>query len=227
MSDSLHSVVDGGRSLLAPTLFGELEPATQQSLRESAPRRHYDGGAIISHRGETSTGFWLIESGRVTVGQFQVDGSFRALAVLGAGDSYGELAVFSGRRRVVDAVARGPADLRWIDRANFEAALAADPPSMRRMLGALSEELQEMLDVISGLRRGTASARIAGVLANLAGKSDRAIDVGQAELGELTGVSRVTANKVLASLEQMGLIQRGYGTICVLDREGLLRFSRG
>lgn len=212
--------------MLAPTLFGELGAAAQHSLREAAPRRQFDGGAIISQRGGTSNGFWLIESGRVTVGQFQVDGSFRALAVLGAGDSYGELALFSGRRRVVDAVARGPAQLRWIDGAQCEAALAADPPAMRRMLGALSEELQEMLDMLSGIRRGTASARIAAVLVNLAGRSDAAIEIGQAELAELTGVSRVTANKVLAALENSGLIQRGYGTILVSDHEGLARFSR-
>ena len=146
MSETLHlyaAAATAGRSMVAPTLFGQLAPDLREQLHRAAPLRAFSDGAIIQQRGDTPTGFWLIECGRVTVGQFLTEGHFRALAVLGPGDSYGELALFSGRRRVVDAVARGAA------------------------------ELQEMLEVVASLRRGSASRRIAAMLAATQGHSRR------------------------------------------------------
>lgn len=226
MSDSLHLVgtkLAAGRSMVAPTLFGRLDPNLQERLRKAAPLRSFTDGAIIQQRGDTPSGFWLIETGSVTVGQFLAEGQFRALAVLGPADSYGELALFSGKRRVVDAVARGAADLRWIDGARFEAALAGDPASMRRMLGALAEELQEMLGVITGLRRGSAKRRISAMLINLTGSDilPSEIIIGQEEIAELAGVTRATVNKVLRELEQGRVLRRGYGMVEIIDPAGL------
>lgn len=226
MSDSLHLEIrkmTAGRSMVAPTLFGRLDPNLQERLRKAAPLRSFTDGAIIQQRGDTPSGFWLIETGSVTVGQFLAEGQFRALAVLGPADSYGELALFSGKRRVVDAVARGAADLRWIDGARFEAALADDPASMRRMLGALAEELQEMLGVITGLRRGSAKRRISAMLINLTGSDilPSKIIIGQDEIAELAGVTRATVNKVLRELEQGRVLLRGYGMVEIIDPAGL------
>ncbi len=232
MSETLHldaTASASGRSMVAPTLFGQLAPVLRERLRRAVPVRAFSDGAVIQQRGDTPTGFWLIESGRVTVGQFLTEGQFRALAVLGSGDSYGELALFSGRRRVVDAVARGAAKLRWIDGARFEAVLACDPASMRRILGALAEELQEMLEVVAGLRRGSASRRIAAMLANLAGSAAQPsrIAIGQEELGELAGVTRATVNKVLRDLEQVRVLDRGYKFIEIHDPAALQLAASG
>ena len=71
-------------------------------------------------------GFWLIESGSVAVGQFLPDGDFRGVALLGPGDSWGELAMFADRPRVVDAVARSACKLRHIRAPQFEAALSLE-----------------------------------------------------------------------------------------------------
>ncbi len=230
MSETLHlqgNTSSSGRSTIAPTLFGRLDDNLRAQLRKAAPRRNFADGAIIQQRGDTPTGFWLIEQGRVTVGQFLAEGQFRALAALGPGDSYGELALFSGRRRVVDAVARGTAELLWIDGVRFEAALAQDPASMRRLLGALAEELQEMLDVVASLRRGTANRRVAAMLANLAHNGSLAapISINQDEIAELAGVTRATVNKALRELEQAGLITRGYGKITIADMPALQKLS--
>ena len=209
--------------MVAPTLFGGLDANMREQLRKAAPLRSFTDGAIIQQRGDTPTGFWLIETGRVTVGQFLAEGQFRALAVLGPGDSYGELALFAARRRVVDAVARGPAALRWIDGVRFEAVLARDPASMRRMLGALAEELQELLEVVAGLRRGSALRRISAILLNLAGTDAQPsrIAIGQEEIADLTGVTRATVNKVLRDLERGGMLVRGYGMVEIVDPAAL------
>ena len=221
MSNTEHSGTSGqGRSLASPTLFALLEENLQAKLRAAAPLRQFAIGQLIQQRGDTSTGFWLIESGAVVVGQYLEEGEFRAIAHMGAGDSYGELAWLTGRARVVDAVAQTPCTLRWIEGTRFDAALASNPASMRRVMAGLAEELQEMIDLIAGQRGGTGINRIAHFLRNLSA-SGPVVTLGQQELGDLAGVTRVTTNGALKTLEEAGCIERGYRKITVTDRERL------
>ena len=206
-----------GRSLLVPMLFDALPEAMRTVLVAASPTRRFADGQIIQHKGQAAGGFWLIEEGAVSVGQFTAAGEFRAVALLGPGDSYGELAVLSGQPRIVDAVARGEARLRAIGAAAFERALAADSAAMRALLGALSAQLQETLDLLAHTRRGTVTPRAAALIANLAGGNAGSVTVTQQEIADLLGVTRATANAALAELEGSGLIQRGYGALRVLD----------
>jgi len=198
-------------------LFDALPEAMRNVLVAASLTRRFADGQIIQHKGQEAGGFWLIEEGAVSIGQFTAAGEFRAVALLGPGDSYGELAVLSGQPRIVDAVARGEARLRAIGAAAFERALAADSAAMRALLGALSAQLQETLDLLAHTRRGTVTPRAAALIANLAGGNAGSVSVTQQELADLLGVTRATANAALAELEESGLIQRGYGALRVLD----------
>lgn len=208
-------------------MFSVLAPALQARLREAAAPRRFADGQLIQQRGDAARGFWLIEEGAVAAGQFLAGGEFRQVALLGPGDSYGELALLAVRPRVVDAMARGPAVLRHIDGPAFERALAEDPAAMRALMGAMAAQLQELLDIMAGNRRGTATARIAGLLANLCGRTEQAqrVQVTQQEIADLLGIARATANGALRELEEAGLVVRGYRAIDVPDARALRRLA--
>ena len=208
-------------------LFSSLDPALQAHLLRGSAERRYEDDQIIQQRGEMADGFWLIEAGEVMVGQFLREGDFRAVALLGKGYSYGELAVFSNRPRIVDAVSRGQSTLRHISAHRFLDALGNYPASMRALLGALSHQLQDTLSLLAGMRRGTNPARMAELLVNLAGevRHEARVEITQQELAELLGITRVTANAALKILQQARLIERGYGTIIVRDRDRLMQFA--
>ncbi|MBX7533801.1 Crp/Fnr family transcriptional regulator [Qipengyuania sp. 1XM1-15A] len=208
-------------------LFSALDPALQAHLVRTSRERAFADDQIIQQRGDPADGFWLIEEGAVRVGQFLPDGEFRAVALLGAGDSYGELAVFSGKPRIVDAVSRGESRLRLIAAKPFLEALGNYPASTRALLGALSEQLQDTLSIVAGLRHGTNPARLAGILATMAGEEGgtASITITQQELADLLGVTRATANAALKELQQRGLVERGYGSVRVPDRDRLARFA--
>ncbi len=209
-------------------LFAPLPQAMREALRASAPLRRFADGQLIQSRGDTPDGFWLIEEGRVSVGQFRPDGDFRGVAMLGPGDSYGELAMLSGRTRIVDAVARGPAALRAIRTSAFDRLLAVDPDAMRLLLAALASQLQETLDLLANLRRGSTVMRAARLLANFAGSgpATRTLALTQQEVADLLGVTRATANLALRYLEETGLVERGYGTIAVPEPARLALVAR-
>ena len=201
-------------------LFAALEPELQDRLRATSPMRHYDDGQFLQYRGDRADGFWLIEEGTVRVGRYLPDGEFRAVALLGPGDSYGELALFAATPRVVDALSRGRSEVRFIEGGAFLRALEDFPVSSRALLGALSHQLQDTLTLLAGLRRGTNPVRLAGLLVNMA-REGAQVAVTQQEIAELLGVTRATANAALRDLERRGLVERGYGSVTVRDAEGL------
>lgn len=223
MSKSLHSS-EFNRSLETPLLFAALEPALQSRLRDQSPLRSFGDGQFIQYRGDMADGFWLIEEGTVRVGQHLHGGEFRAVALLGPGDSYGELALFADTPRIVDGLSRGPSQLRFIASEPFLRLLPEYPESMRALLGALSHQLQDTLSLLAGFRRGTNPARMAGLLANMAGTGSRVV-VTQQELAELLGVTRATANAALRVLEQAGLVMRRYGSLDIPSVEKLRAYS--
>lgn len=204
-------------------LFSAVPAAERAALEQRAPLRRYAEGALIQSRGEQADGFYLIERGSVAVGQIFANGDFRSVALLGPGDSWGELAMFTQNPRVVDAIAREASAVRYISEAAFSRVLNANPHIMRELLSALSFQLQELLAIVAGIRRGSARPRIAAMLASMS--RDRALPaqvaLTQQELAELLGLTRATVNAVLGELEQAGLVERGYGMLNVLDHQAL------
>jgi len=204
-------------------LFAVLDPQLQDQLRRVSPTRKFNDEQIIQQRGEAAKGFWLLEEGSVAIGQFLPHGEFRGAALLGPGDSWGELAMFAKRPRIVDAVSRGRSIVRHIGEHEIDSALAKHPEAMRALLASISWQMQQLIDVVAGIRRGSAVPRIAGMLLTLAGETMRAqkIAITQQELGEQLGLTRATVNSALRDFEKQGAIKRSYGVIEVLDRSAL------
>lgn len=224
MSDSLRSSgLPPSRSVLKATLFGGLDRQQQARLLANGVRRHFDHGQIIQHRGDDGRGFWLIRSGQVAVGQFGPDGDFDTVALLGPGDSYGELAMLAASPRVVDAVAQGPVEALLIHADAFERLLAEDPPAMRRLLSGLAAQLQETIDMLVLMRRTQGFERIARLLVTLSGEAPlpARIAITQQALADLAGTSRQTVSEALSRFERHGAIQRHYGAVSVTDRKAL------
>ena len=206
------------RTLLSPTLFSHLPDGVQQELQRGAPSRVVPRGALVQQAGDTGNGFWLIETGAVQIGQLRSDGGFRVVATLGPGDSYGELSLLAHQPRVVDAIARSPARLRWIDGPPFEKAIMQDPVALRAMTAFMAAALMESIGYVAGFRSGSAFERICTVIANLVRHADPSGDlsVTQEELAQLAGVTRATVASALSRLERDGAIERRYGSIRVI-----------
>jgi CRP-like cAMP-binding protein len=131
--------------------------------------------------------------------------------------------MFAKRPRIVDAISRGKSLVRHIGESDFNSVLARHPEAMRDLLASLSWQMQQLIDVVSGIRRGSAVPRIAGMLLTLAGETERAtsIAITQQELGEQLGLTRATINIALREFERQGAIRRSYGAVEVLDHSKL------
>jgi len=203
---------------MAPT---RADGSIAQLLAEAGRRQRFAPGAMIQQQGDSGDGFWLIETGSVTICRFGREGELTVYAVLGAGVLFGELAYFAGVPRQVDAVAESEATLVRIGPAQIDHLLESRPDFARWLLRSLAGQLRAALNRIEGDRNLSAEERLARALAAMADSQGSEIATTQQHLADLIGVSRITAGQVLAKLETDGLIKRSYRRIAVLDRAAL------
>ena len=215
-----------GRSISAPALFQAFPGALQEKLRESATRKIFRDGQFLYHRGDLAEGLWLIENGQVKIGNYNDHGDMQAIAIMGPGDSFGELACLGRFHRVVDAQAMGRVEASWITDAQLTKAMATSHDITRDITRILAAQLQEALNALFFMRNMSASQRLAQQLLALGEGQEAPVKLGirQQELAELIGVSRMTIASSLAELEKAGFIERRYRYLMITDPGGLRRW---
>jgi len=182
-------------------------------------RIQYQDGELIQTRGDQTHGLRVIRSGTVRVGNIGVDGEHLTLAILGPGQTFGEMTLFGNLPRTFDARAYGPTTIGHIDKPHIDALLRAHPELAEVFLRSLSTQLHAALEYIEDLRRLPLIVQLAKLLSTMI-KTEKAVEdleMTQANLAIMVGVNRVSVGHALAELEGAGLIRRGYGRIEIPD----------
>lgn len=229
MQNTLHSgdiFSQAGRTLSAPSLFAAFPEELREPLLARARLRGFSPGQMIQYSGDAASGFWVIKSGQVKIGRFGEGGRFQLLALMREGDSYGELGVFSGQGRIVDAVALGACELYWVGQHELDEAIVSHPQLARELIRILSVQLQETLDTLILQRRMSAPQLLARALLALSrgASAERVANVTQDDLAELIGASRVTVSSALGKMEKEKLVKRRYRRIEILDIGALANY---
>jgi MFS family permease len=105
-------------------IFRPLPTATVEQLARELRPFHVTAGEEIVRQGERGDRFYIVAGGEVDV---HVDG--RPLAPLGAGESFGEIALLRDLPRTATVVARTDVDLLALERDEFIAAVTGHPES--------------------------------------------------------------------------------------------------
>jgi CRP-like cAMP-binding protein len=94
--------------------------------------------AVVVTRGEKGVGFFVILEGHV-----QARKGGKALATLGPGDFFGELALFDNRPRSADVVALEPTTVVVLSRWEFWGFAQNQPEVLRTILQVMSRRLEQ------------------------------------------------------------------------------------
>ncbi len=133
-------------SLLSQPLFGDLSPSEAALLGLFVVREAVEAGATVVHQGDEGDALYLIEEGRAEVRATGADGQVAAIATLGPGDYFGEIALVTGGPRNADVVALTPLTLLRLDRSGYELLTqAAATEELRHTAHRRAEETQEKL----------------------------------------------------------------------------------
>jgi CRP/FNR family cyclic AMP-dependent transcriptional regulator len=156
--------------------------------------------------------------------------------VLGRGSIFGELGVIDRGPRDMDARSMENTIVYALDAQVFWSVLASRPPLARRLLELMARRLRRADQTSQDLIFFDAPTRLARRLLELAeehgeqladGKSLRvAVRVTQEEIAQLVGVTRSSANRLVASFSGRGWIDWNDGHPVILEPEALLRRAR-
>ncbi|HEY8865793.1 MAG TPA: Crp/Fnr family transcriptional regulator [Solirubrobacteraceae bacterium] len=205
-----------------------------QRLLSIARRRKFERGEVVFHEQDPADTLHLIEKGRFAVRVSTPLGDRAILAVLGAGEMFGELALLGDEedaRRSATVVALEPAVTHSVHRLDFD-GLRTRHPDTREVLVVilaaqvrrLSRQLLEALYVSADkrvVRRLVEAAEIYGD-----GEEAAVVPLTQEDLATLAGTSRATVNRVLRDQEARGFVKLGRGRTTVLDADALTARGR-
>lgn len=191
------------------------------------PRR-YSHRQHMQSRGDRDQAFSIIREGAVCFGKNDSDGRFIALAVLEAGQCYGEFTIFAGLPRTHDGFAQGDTVVSHISKPVFDRLLLDRPDFAAPIIRLQTLRLHSALEWADDLRRYPLRFRLGKqLMIMLSARPGCRLDVTQAELAELLGVSRVAISKVLQEYRKRGFIRLVYGGLEVADMAGFKSWLAG
>jgi CRP/FNR family cyclic AMP-dependent transcriptional regulator len=223
------------------SILSSLSEEDRRRVLSSTRRRKFSRREVVFHEGDPGDTLHLIDKGRVAVRITTPLGDVATLAVLGAGEVVGEMAVLhEGGRRGATVIALEPAETLSLQRDQF-LELRRDHPAVDRFIievlashvRRVDAHLMEALFVPVErrvLRRLLALIEVYGGPGPTPGPDEPGeaseIPLTQDDLASLAGTSRATVNRVLRQAEEAGWVSLGRGRIKVLDPERLARRSR-
>lgn len=141
-----------GKILENIPLFSPLSADQRQELANLLEERLVPAGGVICWIGETGQEFFLIRGGRVTICYPDADGREVTLAVLGAGDFFGEISLLDGGPRTATARADNDVELLVLGREAFHGFLRQNPQAAVHMMSVLGARQRQTVDKLRGIR---------------------------------------------------------------------------
>ncbi|MCC5815237.1 MAG: Crp/Fnr family transcriptional regulator [Leptospira sp.] len=132
--------------------------------------RSYGDNEMIFCEHEPGKELFIIQRGKVKITKI-VNENEVMLAVLQAGDIFGEMAILDNKPRSASAIAWGEVELLAINKANFEGMVKAQPQLATRLITLLSERIWTAYKQLANLMIKDPQGRIADTLLTLAEKN--------------------------------------------------------
>ena len=216
-TSSKHSHDERARiraTLAGAPLFIALPLAAIEDLTDRVTLRRVPAHRTILSQDDAGGSMFLIQSGRVKVGVFGENGREVTLAILRAGETFGELSLFDGGDRSANCISMEPTTLLELSRDDLVLHLTGHPRTALNMLGLMSKRLRRADETITQLALCDVNERLTWQLVSIAKEEGSATPEGllvrrrptQQELANMIGSCRETISRAFNQLAREGLI---------------------
>jgi CRP-like cAMP-binding protein len=210
------------------SIFAVLTVEERQELASRMRVRQFSRDEVIFHQDDPPGHFFTIVAGTVKLTGEDDTGREVAIAIMRGGDVFGELELFDGLPRDVTATAIAETQLLALARSDFFEVLERHPRAMRAMLAIRARTIRDRSHRIEDLVFLDLPTRVVKALVELHASrgSDSDIRVKQDDIAAFVGATRASVNRVLADLEQRGLVALKRRHIEIKDAPELERSIR-
>ncbi|WP_066483159.1 MULTISPECIES: Crp/Fnr family transcriptional regulator [unclassified Sphingomonas] len=205
--------------------LSELSPMAASAVTDAAQTRTLAPATMLYQQGDHTREFFQIVSGEVRQFLLNEDGREVLLYINRAGDVVADSSALDGEPYPVFIETRGETVLRVWSVDTLARLRAAFPEIDAALARQMSKRMRAFLMLIEELCTLPMPARVAGRILALAEASGQTrLQVSQADLAMMSGVTRASVNEIVAALRARGLIATQYGRVTILDRPGLVAF---
>jgi CRP-like cAMP-binding protein len=207
-------------------IFCDLDPDAFDQLCRYAKHTTLKRGAAIFSKGDPGNSLVAVISGTVKISVSSAGGRSAILNLIGAGETFGEIAVLDGQDRTADATANTDCELFVIDRREFLPFVRSHPGLAMKFIELLCTRIRWTSDQVEQVILQNLPGRLASALIRLTEKhkltpQGRSIAITQQEISEMVGMTRESINKQLRVWATRGWVRLEHGSIVVLQAEPL------
>jgi CRP/FNR family cyclic AMP-dependent transcriptional regulator len=225
-ASTIPFVVD--RPLLAAVeLFRGIAPDDLDSLVGASDERSFSRGDVVFLEGDEPTELFVVVSGRIAMANRSIDRRESVIALMEAGDLFGDMPLFDGLERSADARVLEPSKVVAIPYAPLRGLYETRPELLWNVVRLLALRLRNTDEALADSVFLDVTGRTAKRLLELAGDADEfSLPVTQEELAGMVGASRERVNKAIASFVKLGWIEQAERRYRITNREELTKRAR-
>jgi CRP/FNR family transcriptional regulator len=223
--------MDIAKRLATISLFQNLAPHYYDELARIVRQKEFEKNQFIFSEGDDGVGFYVIVKGRVKIYKMSPEGKEQILHILGPGEPFAEVAVFSGAHYPANAETMAVSSLFFFPKEAFIKLISSNPSLAMNMLAALSIRLKQFSHMIEALSLKEVPGRLAAHLLYLSEQQEEAselrLDIAKVQLAGLLGTIPETLSRIFKKMNEQGLIESSGAAITILDRPGLEDLADG
>jgi CRP-like cAMP-binding protein len=205
-------------------LFRDLDVCELEAIGAATVEQRVTAGTVLYRRDDACDGFHVIVVGRVKLALLAPAGAEKVVEILGPGQSFGEAAMFLGKRHTLYAEALADSLLLFIRSSAMLETIRRNPELARRMLVEMSQRLYHLVADIEAYTMKNATERVTGyLLAALPAdtcrsqQADIVLTASKSVLASRLNITREHFSRILHELAQSGLIRVSGRNIRILD----------
>jgi len=203
-------------------LFSGLDDGVLTQLIEQSTTLDLVRGDVIFAEGSEADALFLVESGRIAIGNKSFDGRESMVALMTRGDLFGEMSLFDKLGRSAEARALEPSVVVSFPYRPLIDLWESKPELLWKVVGLLTRRLRNMDEALADSFFLDVTGRTAKHLLELAGdREEFEIPITQEELAGLVGASRERVNKAISSFVKLEWINQNDRTYRILKRREL------
>jgi CRP/FNR family transcriptional regulator len=208
-------------------MFADLSAADIETIADGCTVRSLEKGETLFREGEKAIGFYVVQTGQISIYRVTPDGREQIICVFQAPESFAEVTLATVESYPANAVALEPSQVILVSKSHFRDLVCRKPELALHMLASMSLHLKHLVQSLHDLKGRQIESRLAEWLIQQAaspangGTTTFDLPISKKTLAGQLGVTSETLSRTFARFRKEELLVVTGPSIQILDHAGL------